>query len=196
MTNEQSQTGDSYGAQLTKGSLHSEGAAIHGTYYAELICGKTGKVKWRDTIENLVTTVGKNYLLDTALAGSSFTVTGPYMGLISSVSYSAITAADTMSSHSGWTEAGITNAPTYGSGRKTAAWSAASSGSKALSAALVFTFTGAGTVKGCFIVLSTSAVSTVDNTGGTLYSAGLFTGGDKVVASSDILNVSYTATLT
>jgi hypothetical protein len=148
------------------------------------------EVKYEDTFENTVVTVGKNYLLDNGLAGSSYTATF-YMGLISSTSYSAIAAADTMSSHGGWLEAGNANTPAYSGNRKTTAWSSASSGSKALSAALTFAFTGSGTVKGCFI----TTVNTVDGTTGTLYSAGLFTGGDKTVANGDSLSVSYTASL-
>jgi hypothetical protein len=152
--------------------------------------------KWRDTIDNVVCTVGKNVMLDAALAGSSYSVVGPYMGLIGAVSYTGVPlAADTMASHGSWTEAGTTNAPTYTGPRKTCAWSAASAGAKALSSALSFAMTGAGTAKGCFIVYFTGAVSTIDNTSGTLYSAGLFTGGDKVVASGDTLNVSYTTSL-
>jgi len=100
-----------------------------------------------------------------------------------------------MASHAGWKEAGGTNAPTYTATRKTCAWNAAAAGSKALSDALAFVFTGAGTVKGCFLVYFTGAVNTIDNTAGTLYSAGLFTGGDKTVADTDTLNVTYTASL-
>jgi hypothetical protein len=132
-------------------------------------------------------------LLDTLLAGSSYSVTGPYMGLVSSTSYSAVAAADTMSSHAGWLEAGGANAPTYSGTRKTISFSAASSGSKASSAAGSFGITGTGTVKGGFLVLGTGASSTVDNTSGTLYSVGLFSGGDRAVVSGDTLNVSYTA---
>ena len=194
MNNEKLNSVDSQNASVIKFNTNEERAVAKGRY--ECICyDKDGNIKWQDTIENVVATVGKNLALDTYLAGSAYTVVGPYMGLISSVSYSAISAADTMASHAGWTEAGITNAPTYSGGRKTAAWSAASAGSKALSAALAFTFTGAGTVKGCFLVFGTGALTTVDNTAGTLYSAGLFTGGDKVVANTDVLNVSYTASL-
>lgn len=152
-------------------------------------------VVWQDTIHNTVATVGKNLALDTFLAGSSYTVVGPYLGLISSVSYSAIAAADTMASHSGWTEAGVTNAPTYTTPRKTAAWNAASAGSKALSAALSYAITGSGTVKGAFMVYGTGALTTIDNTAGTLLSAGLFTGGDKVVANTDTLNCSWSLAL-
>lgn len=145
--------------------------------------------------DNVVCTIGKNLALDTYLAGSGYTVVGPYLGLISSVSYSAVAAADTMASHAGWLEAGTTNAPTYTSPRKTAAWSAASGGSKSLSSALVFAMTGTGTVKGCFLVYGTGALSTIDNTAGTLYSAGLFTGGDQPVVNGNSLSVSYTTSL-
>lgn len=151
--------------------------------------------KWTDLVPNTVVTVGKNLALDTFLAGASYTVTGPYMGLISSVSYSSISATDTMSSHAGWLEAGSANAPTYARPRPTAAWSSASAGSKSLSAALSFAITSAGTVKGAFLVFGSGALTQIDSTPGTLYSAGLFTGGDKVVSTGDTLNVSYSASM-
>lgn len=152
--------------------------------------------QWQDVAPNIVTTVGKNLALDSFLAGSSYTVVGPFMGLISSVSYTAVALGDTMASHSGWLEAGATNAPSYTAPRKTAAWSAASSGAKALSASLTFSATAtAGTIKGCFLVFGSGAVSTIDSTAGTLYSAGLFTGGDQPVVNGNTLNISYTASL-
>lgn len=154
-----------------------------------------GVLIYEEEFHNTVVTVGKNQMLDAALAGSAYTVTGPYMGLISSVGYSAISASDTMSSHAGWTEAGNANAPTYTSPRKTAAWDAASGGSKALSAALSFAITGTGTVKGAFLVYGSGAVSTIDNTSGTLFSAGLFSGGDRAVVNTDVLNISYSVAL-
>lgn len=156
---------------------------------------RAGEVIWTDEFENTVVTVGKNLALDTFLAGAAYTVTGPFMGLISSVSFSAISAADTMASHAGWTEAGNANAPTYTAPRKTAAWSAASGGSKSLSAALSFAITGTGTVKGAFLVYGSGAVSTIDNTSGVLFSAGLFSGGDRAVVNLDTLNISYTVSL-
>src|SRR6185436_1054628 len=128
-----------------------EQAEAHGRYEVECI-GADGKLKWRDTIENVVATVGKNLMLDTAFAGAAYTVTGPYMGLISSTSWSAVSAGDTMASHAGWLEGGGANAPTYTGNRKTAVWSAASAGGKALSAALSFAITGTGTAKGAFLV--------------------------------------------
>ena len=84
------------------------------------------------------------------------------------------------------------NAPTYTAPRKTPSFSAAAAGSKATSAAVSFAITGSGTVAGCFINLGGS--STIDNTTGTLFSAGDFTGGSKTVANLDTLNVTYTLT--
>lgn len=172
----------------------AEGVILKGTFTAECY-GADGQLKWRDVAHNTVVTVGKNQMLDAALAGSSYTVTGPFMGLISSVSFSAISAADTMASHAGWTESGVTNAPTYTGPRKTAAWSAASAGAKALSSALSFAITGSGTIKGAFMNYGSAATSAIDGTVGTLFSAGLFTGGDRVVINGDTVNVSYSVSL-
>ncbi len=182
--------GDECGAEVARGGSNAEAIKLHGRYEIECV-GADGEVKWTDVIENTVMTAGKNLALDTILAGSAYTVVGPYMGLISSASYSAISAADTMASHAGWLEAGNANAPTYTSPRKTCVFSAAASGAKALSAALAFAITGTGTVKGCFVLFGTGAVTTIDNTSGTLLSAGLFSGGDRALINGDTLNVSW-----
>lgn len=168
---------------------------VIGTYTIEITRGEesraAGLVDEVFTAPNTVVTVGKNQLLDAAMAGSAYTVTGPFIGLISSTSFTAISASDTMASHSGWLESGGANAPTMSSTRQTAAWSAASGGSKALSSAASFTMTGSGTIKGAFMTFGTGAVATVGSTAGVLFSAGLFTGGDRAVLSGDVVNVSY-----
>lgn len=75
-------------------------------------------------------------------------------------------------------------------------FAAAATRAKALSAAISFIIaTNGGTVKGCFVVFGTGAVSTNNNTSGVLYSAGLFTGGDKVVGIGDTLQVSYSTSV-
>jgi hypothetical protein len=178
-------------ASLVAAGAQAEQGTVHGHYVMECR-DKDGNLKWREEYDNLVTTAGKNDMLDKYLAGSSYTATF-YLGLISSVSYSAVSAADTMSSHAGWTEAGATNAPAYSqSARPTTAWSAASGGVKSLSASLTFSITSAGTLKGSFL----TTVATKDGTTGTLFSAGTFTGGDRIVANGDTINASYSLTQT
>lgn len=182
---------DQHGNRLPAAApLFSDAVELKGVYYAKCF-DKDGNLLWEDEARNTVVTSGKNLLLNTFMSGSSYTVTGPYMGLISSVSFTAISATDTMSSHSGWTEAGGTNAPTYSGTRPTAAFASASGGSIALSANLSFSITGSGTIKGCFIVLGSGAVATIDNTAGTLFSAGLFSGGDQSVVNTNVVQVSY-----
>lgn len=189
---------NSKSADLLVGSM-AAGAGIHevgeviGCYHA--VCRDVdGNLLWEEEFDNLVTTVGKNFLLDTTLAGSAYTVVGPFMGLISSTSFSNPVAADTMASHAGWLEAGTTNAPTYAN-RLTLTWSAASAGVKATSSTNTFTFTGAGTVSGAFIVTGTGAVNTNLSTAGSLYSAGQLTTPQPVIATNT-LTLTYSTTLT
>jgi hypothetical protein len=196
MHDEKADAQDRFGAEVIRGGKMDEEAKAQGQFTMECR-GPDGRLKWREDFDNIVTTVGKNLALDTFLAGSAYTVVGPFLGLISSVSYGAgPVLGDTMTSHGGWTEAGGTNAPQYTAPRPTtnAGWNTAAAGAKALTAAKAFAITTAGTVKGAFLVYGSGALSTIDNTAGTLYSAGTFAA-DKVVGIGDTLNVSYSASL-
>lgn len=168
-------------AQLVPGLRIEERLGITGWFDVE--CINPDGTRWRAAFPNLVTTVGKNYLLDNGLAGSAFTA-AYYLGLISSTSYTGVAAGDTMSSHAGWTESTAYSNAT----RVSVSWNAASSGSKA-STTTTFNINASDTIKGAFL----TTVSTKGGTTGTLYSAGLFSGGDQVVSNGATLNVTYTA---
>lgn len=171
-------------ASVARGAGAAELIMLEGRY--EVWCvGPDGKEKWRDTIKNLVTTVGKNDFLDKYLKGSAYTQT-IVMGLAGTGTKAA---GDTQSSHAGWLEVGLANLPTYTGNRKAVTMGSASAGSS-VSPTQAFAMTGSGTVSGCFINNGGSA--TVDNTTGVLFSAGNFTAGDKIVTSGDTVNVTYT----
>jgi len=187
MTTDRIAASDKAEAACKYNTTPADTMSIQGSYHA--VCyDAQGNVKWEDDIKNLVTTVGKNLTLDTILGNSA--AGAVVMGLKGTGSANV---ADTQASHAGWLEVGLANAPTYSGDRKTPSFSAAAAGSKATSSAVSFAITSTGTVAGCFINIGGSA--TIDDTTGTLFSAGDFSS-SKSVVSGDSIAVTYTATLT
>ena len=159
-----------------------ENAKATGRYTAECY-DKDGNLLWRDEIKNLVTTAGKNFALNTLFEGSSYSATW-FLGLISSTGYTTGPAAgDTMSSHPGWTE----DVSYSQSTRLAPTWDAAASGSKATQT-VSFSINASATIKGLFMVTHSAKSGVL----GTLYSAGLFSGGDKTMSDGQLLNVTWT----
>lgn len=192
--------GDSAVATLQTNAISAESVGVEGHYIVECRDAQ-GNLKWEEKFPNLVVAVGKQLMLDTLLKGSSYSVTGPYLGLIDGAS-PTFSAADTMSSHGGWSE--FTNYTVGGSAvRGTAVFASATSTGTTptnvtTSAASSITYTitgGGGTVGGCFLVTGSGASSTQSNTGGTLYSAGAFTTA-KVTTAGDTVSVTYSTTAT
>lgn len=146
---------------------------------------RNGQLIGKYDITNLVTTEGKNHILDVEFHGET-QVTTWYIGLIDNSGYSAVAAADVMSSHSGWNEF-----TTYSDSTRLA-WTegAASSGSITSSSVTTFSINGTGTVKGMFLVSN----STKGGTSGKLWCASTFSTAVPVV-NSDSLKVSYTVSL-
>ena len=102
MQKEFASCGDKAEISLQAGAASDEKLSIDGFYH--VVCrDEAGNVKWEEGFPNLVNAIGKQLMLNTLLQGSSYTVTGPYLGLIATTS-PTFTAADTMTSHSGWTE--------------------------------------------------------------------------------------------
>ena len=200
MHKELGKVGDSAVVTLQAGAAKDESLGMAGVYHVECRDSE-GNLKWTEEFPNLVNAIGKELMLDTLLKGSSYSVTGPYLGLIDGGS-ATFAASDTMVSHSGWTE--FANYTVGGSAvRGTAVFaSATSTGSTpsnvttSAAAAITYTITGAGgTVGGCFLVLGSGASDTISNTGGTLYSAGNFTTA-KVTTAGDTVSVTYSTTAT
>lgn len=198
MHKESGSCGDTAIVTMQTNAAIPEGMGIEG-YYHVVIRDADGNIKNEECFPNLVVAVGKQLMLDTLLKGSAYSVTGPFLGLISNSTTFA--AADTMSSKT-WTE--FTNYTVGGSGvRGTAVFgSATSSGSTpsnvTTSAASSITYTitgGGGTVYGCFLVLGSGAVSTLSSTAGTLYSEGNFAT-SKTVTAGDTISVTYSTTAT
>lgn len=187
-TTEKSNVADTVGATVIAGGGMREGAGASGVYTVVCI-GADGVEKWRDTFPNLVVNSGLKLMNDTFFAGSAYTAVW-YLGLITGPgSSTTFAASDTMSSHIGWTED-----TTYSNtNRPTVTFGAASLADPSVIAtsATSFSINGATTVAGAFLTTN----NTKGGTTGTLFSASDFTGGDRILASGDTLNVTYTFTL-
>ena len=201
MFKELSGSGDSAIATLQAKAATDETVGVEGFYQVE--CRDAdGNIKWTESFPNLVNAVGKQLMLNTLLKGSSYSVVGPYLGLIGTTS-PTFSVEDTMTSHSGWTE--FVNYTVGGSAvRGTAAFSTATDNAVASpsnvvtssATAITYTITGSGgNVTGCFLVTGSGASSTQSNTGGTLYSAGAF-GSAKSTTAGDTVSVTYSTTAT
>ena len=200
MQKELSNFGDHAQVTMQSNVVGAESVGVEGYYH--VVCrAADGSIKWQDEFPNLVNAVGKELMLDTLLSGSAYTTVGPFLGLISGAS-PTFAAADTMTSHAGWTEF---IAYTVGGSavRGTASFSSATSTGTTptnvttkTASAITYTITGAGgTVGGCFLVTGSGASSTQNNTSGTLYSAGAFSTA-KVTTAGDTVSVTYSTTAT
>ena len=131
---------------------------------------------------NGITNVGKNSLLGVYFHADTQISTW-YVGLVDNAGFSAFAAADTMSSHAGWTESTAYSEAT----RNEWTEDAAASQSITNSTALTFTMNGTATIKGIFVVSN----STKGGTTGTLWSTAAFAS-TVAVNSGDLLKVTYT----
>jgi len=159
-----------------------------GVYSVECV-GPDGQVKWTDTFHNLVMNVGVQDMNTQYFKGSIYTAT-PFLGLVTGPgSGTTFAAADTLASHAGWTESvaysGSRKAVTFGTA--TTANPSVISNSASPSS---FVMNATVTIAGAFLCTVASGTS------GVLFSAGDFTGGDKLVDNGDTLNVTYTFSLT
>jgi len=191
--------GDNAVATLQANAGTNETMGIEGYWHVECRDAQ-GNLKWTEGFPNLVVAVGKQLMLDTLLKGSSYSVTGPYLGLTNASLTPA--ATDVMSTivpskeFTNYTVGGSAVRGTAVFASSTSTGSTPSNVTSSTATAITYTITGAGgTVYGCFLVLGSGASSTQSNTGGTLYSEGNFSVA-KTTTAGDTISVTYSTTCT
>lgn len=190
MTTEKLKATDTVSSGLTCNLKAGEAAQATGLF--EIKChDKDGNLKWEAQSKNLVVNVGLAYMAGSALT-SVAAITSWYVGLYGAGASNTPAAADTMSSHAGWTEVvAYSNATRVAATFVTATTANPSVVTNTASPA-VFNINGTTTVGGAFLT-SGSAKS---GTAGTLFSAADFgSPGDRSVVNSDTLSVTYTFSL-
>lgn len=140
--------------------------------------GPDGEVKWRESVENLVTTAGKTDIVDKYLKGSAYTAA--WYLVLAGAGTKAV--GDTLASHAGWTEL----TPYSGSNRPSITWGTTSGGSNTSSAVSV-SINATATVAGAGICATQNNATTT----GVLYNIADFSA-SRSVASGDTLNVTIT----
>ena len=156
------------------------GFRLRGTYHLRQI--SSGEVVDSWSAGNLVVNAGLDHALDVALSGGS-QITSWFVGLKGA---GASTAADTMSSHSGWSEVTSYDEATR------VAWTDGGVSSQSVDnsgSVASFSINAASTVAGCFL----TSGSTKSGTSGTLFSVADFAS-TKTLSSGDTLEVTYTLT--
>ena len=161
--------------------MQSVNMGLSGVFTLECL-DDSGNLKWSENFDNIVVNAGLDHTLDSTI-GAATQVTSWYVGVTDGTPTTA--ATDTMASHAGWVEI-----VAYSEAVRQNLTVVASSGQSVTNSAskASYTINGTATVGGAFIV-SDSAKS---GTAGTLFSVGAFTGGDRAVVASDVLNVTYT----
>lgn len=187
MINNKAKSTDKVAAQVAAGGGTVEGVFGGGVFHFECY-DKDGKLKWKDAAKNLVVNVGLQDMNTKYFSGSAYTAAW-YLGLITGPGAgTTIVAADTMSSHAGWTE----NTSYSQATRPACSFGTASTADPSVisnsASVAVFSINGTATIAGAFLTSN----NTKGGTTGTLFSASDFQSpGDRAVVSGDTLNVTY-----
>lgn len=181
-------TEDAVSATMIMGAGMGDTLKTVGVYEFECI-GADGKVRWTDTAYNVVTTQGRNAMLDIFLDRAA-AYAAIAMGLHTTVG----NASSTYAAPSPQVESVVYS----NANRPAPAFSAASAGVKSTSANVTFNINGSATITGAFVALGAAGVATKSDTAASaiLLSTGTFTAGSRAVINGDTLNVSFSLTLT
>lgn len=184
MSTEQSKAQDVVTASSIMRPTGADSVSAGGVYSVECR-DASGNLKWADTFHNLVVNEGLQDMNSKYFSGVGYSAAW-YLGLVAGPgSGTTFAASDTLASHAGWTE--NTN---YVGDRKAVTFGTATTADPSVvtNSASPSTFTmnaNAQTIAGAFLC------SVDSGTSGILFSAGDFTGGDKIVDSGDTLSVTY-----
>lgn len=155
-----------------------------------IVChDKDGVLRWSEETPNLVVNTGLQNMNARYFAGTSYT-SSFYLGLISGPGASnTYSAADTLASHSGWTEF-----TSYSGSRKAGVFGSATAADPSVinnsASPASFLISASGTISGVFLCTVASGTS------GILFSASnLQSPGDRSVYSGDTLTITYTFNL-
>lgn len=177
---EQLQLSEGVLANLTRFRGISEQVGPRGFFGIQLI--RAGKTIVDQLFPNTITNLGKNSWLDVYFRNQT-QLPNWYIGLVDNSGWTAFDAADTMSSHAGWTEF-----TTYSQANRVA-WGVVAAASQSITntTAATFDITGSATLKGIFVTSN----NTKGGTTGTLWTGAAFASTVPVV-NGDQLKVTYT----
>lgn len=155
----------------------------------EAICRyPDGSLKWTDYIFNTITAEGIHYILDAGFhSGTPIAESSWYIGCIAT-STPSVLDADTMSSHSGWTEQ-----QNYDEATRTA-WGHGAPSNKQVTNSSPVVYTGSSGGPYTFSGLFLTSNNTKGGTTGTLWGGGAFSQGDKSVDDDETISITYTVT--
>lgn len=187
MSIEKVKTTDVAASGLIANSQSGDVMQATGRYVAECF-DKDGNLKWVAESPNLVVNVGLQYMAGVALT-STTQITSWYIGLYGAGASNTPAATDTLATHAGWTEV-----TPYSGNRPAATFAASTNANPSVvtnsASKASFTINATATVGGAFLC------SVASGTSGTLFSASDFQSpGDRSVVSGDVLNVTYTFSL-
>jgi hypothetical protein len=184
------QVEDKVSSTLTKALGFAESASASGKYTIECRDAE-GNLKWTTEPKNLVVNQGLQDMNAQYFKGIGYTAAW-YVGLYGAAASNDPVAGDTAASHAGFTEI----VPYSNATRPAATFGTATTANPSVqtnsASPAAFTINATATVGGAFLISN----NTKSGTTGVLFSASDFTApGDRVVASGDVLNVSYTFSL-
>jgi hypothetical protein len=188
---EHSKAQDSVTAALITQRAGTERVGAGGVFTVTCV-GADGQEKWSDTFHNLVVNEGLQDMNAKYFSGVGYSAAW-FLGLVEGPgSGTTFAAADTLASHAGWTE--LVPGTDYTGNRKAVTFGTATTADPSVISNSASPSSFAMLVNGT-VVAGALLASVATGTSGILFSAGDFTGGDKIVDSGDTLNVSYTFSL-